>query len=77
MPIDEMTGSVLGGVMRFIVWLFMDIFIETILQGTGYWILRWVRPGRTASDSACTVVGLVFWIVLALVAFGCYRASVG
>jgi hypothetical protein len=75
MPIDEVTGSVVGGILRLVAWLFFDVFIEIVIQGTGYRILRWVRPEKTPSDAACTLVGLVFWLAIATATFAVVRAT--
>ncbi|MCF7752186.1 hypothetical protein KQ945_15600 [Bacillus subtilis subsp. subtilis] len=74
MPIDEIAGGVLGGLLRFIAWLFFELFIETFLQGTGYRILSWLRPKKAPSDTACTAVGLLFWVAVALIVFAVFRA---
>ncbi|MEG2804803.1 hypothetical protein [Stenotrophomonas sp.] len=75
MPVDEIAGSLLGGFFRFVAWLVVEFFIETILRGSGYWILRVLRPHHEASDTACTIVGLLAWAAIAVAVVLVIRAG--
>lgn len=75
MPVDEIAGSLLGGLFRFLAWLVVEFFVETILRGSGYWILRVLRPRHEASDTACTVVGLLAWAAIGVAAVVVIRAG--
>ncbi|WP_454831313.1 hypothetical protein [Pseudoxanthomonas wuyuanensis] len=62
MPIGDIAGEVLGGVGRFMGRIFFEVVFEFIIQGTGYMLLRLLRPKSEPSDTACAIVGLLFWI---------------
>lgn len=70
MPLDDIAGSLLGGVFRLFAWIFVDIFFEAIIKGTGHIVLVTLRPKNEPSEFACTVVGLLVWaVVVAAVVF--------
>ncbi|MDR2710909.1 MAG: hypothetical protein LBB65_06245 [Burkholderiales bacterium] len=59
--IGDILGEVLGGVFRFIGRIFVELFFETLVQDTGFILLRLFRRKSASSDTACTIVGLLFW----------------
>lgn len=61
MPLDDIAGSLLGGLFRFVIYVFVDIFFEAIIKGTGHIVLVTLRPNKEPSEAACAVVGLLFW----------------
>ncbi|MCW4453686.1 hypothetical protein OK348_02610 [Flavobacterium sp. MXW15] len=75
MPIGDIAGDALGGLFRFLGRLFVEIFFEFIIQGTGHVLLRIGRPRHEPSDTACAVAGLLFWAMVAVGAYGFYRAT--
>ncbi len=64
MPMDDIAGSLLGGLFRFVIYVFVDIFFEAIIKGTGHIVLVTLRPNKEPSETACAVVGLLFWAAL-------------
>lgn len=44
--------------------LFAGILYALVVQGLGVLILRVLRPGRTPSETACTVVGWCAFLVM-------------
>ncbi|WP_312316123.1 hypothetical protein [Stenotrophomonas sp.] len=64
MPLDDIAGSLLGGLFRFVIYVFVDIFFEAIIKGTGHVVLVTLRPKKEPSETACAVVGLLFWVAL-------------
>lgn len=68
MPLDDIAGSLLGGLFRFVIYVFVDIFFEAIIKGTGHFVLVTLRPRKEPSEAACAVVGLLFWAGLVAVA---------
>lgn len=68
MPLDDIAGSLLGGLFRFVIYVFVDIFFEAIIKGTGHVVLVTLRPKKEPSEGACAVVGLLVWAGLLLIA---------
>lgn len=64
MPLDDIAGSLLGGLFRFVIYVFVDIFFEAIIKGTGHIVLVTLRPNKEPSETACAAVGLLFWAAL-------------
>jgi hypothetical protein len=44
MPVGEIAGEALGGFVRVVGRILFEIFFEIIIQGTGYVLVRTVRP---------------------------------
>lgn len=61
MPIGEIVGETLGGVLRFAGRILFEILFEVIIQGTGYVLIRIFRPNAVPGDVSIAVVGLIFW----------------
>ena len=62
MPIGDIAGEALGGIARVVGRILFEIVFEFIIQGTGYVLLRLFRPKSEPSDTACAIVGLLFWV---------------
>ena len=75
MPIGEIAGEALGGVFRVVGRFVFEIFFELVIQGTGYVLIRTARPAYEPSDTACAVVGLLFWSAIGVGAYLLYRAA--
>jgi len=73
MPIGEIAGEALGGLLRVVGRLLFEVVFELMIQGTGYWLLRRTRPSYEPGDAASAVAGLLFWGVIAVVGFWLYR----
>jgi hypothetical protein len=65
MPIGDIASEALGGIARVIGRIIVELLFEVIIQGTGYVLLRIFRPRAEPSDTACAVVGLLFWVGVA------------
>lgn len=75
MPLDDIAGSLLGGVFRFLGWILVELFFETIIKGTGHIVLVTLRPNKEPSETACSVVGLLVWAALVVAAVFALRAA--
>jgi hypothetical protein len=75
MPVEEIAGSLLGGIARFLAWMFVDLLFHTIILGTGYMVMSVLAPKKEPSETACAIAGLIAWILIALTVFGLYRAT--
>lgn len=76
MPLGDIAGEALGGVLRFIGRLLFEVVVEVLIQGTGHVILRTVRPKSEPGETACTLVGLVFWATVIVLGWFLYRQSI-
>ena len=75
MPVGEIAGEALGAVFRVAGRLVLEIFFELIIQGTGYAILRVIRPDRQPSDRSAAIVGVVFWVAMGAGGYLLYQAA--
>jgi hypothetical protein len=75
MPIGEIAGEVLGGTLRVVGRILFEVFFELIIKGTGYALVRLVRPKEEPGETTCAVVGLFFWCAVGIGSYFVYRAS--
>ncbi|MBB3922808.1 MULTISPECIES: hypothetical protein [Xanthomonas] len=75
MPLGEIAGEALGGIVRVVGRILFEVFFELTIQGTGYILVRTVRPEAEPDDTICTVVGLLFWVVVGVGGYFVYRAT--
>ena len=75
MPLGEIAGEALGGIVRVVGRILFEVFFEFIIQGTGYVLVRTVRPKTEPDDTVCTVVGLLFWVVVGIGGYFTYRTT--
>ena len=75
MPIGEIAGEALGGIIRVAGRLVLEIFFELIIQGTGYALIRTLKPAHQPTDRACAIVGLAFWAAVGFGSYLLYRAA--
>ena len=52
--------------------IFIDIFVETILQGIGYLVQRYLFLRKSPSDTTCLVTGFAVLGLVVLVAINLY-----
>jgi len=68
MPLDEIAGSAIGAIARFIGYLFVEIVFEFMVKGPGYIIVKYaVYGGRkdVSPDSGLVLfIGVLFWVIL-------------
>jgi hypothetical protein len=43
--------------------LFVDAILDTLMWGTGAFVLKVIRPDRPVNKIAATVLGLIIWLV--------------
>ena len=61
MPLGEIAGEALGGVIRFVGRMLFELVFELLIQGSGHVVLKTIRPRREPSEVGSTVVGLLVW----------------
>ncbi len=62
--VAELAGHIIVGIGRVISYIFVHIFIELIIQGTGYLITKPFRKKSSIEDSISAIVGLLFYIIV-------------
>ena len=70
MPVGEIAGEALGGLVRFVGRLFVELVFELLIQGTGYAIMKALRPHREPGDTESAVVDLLVWVAIAAAGIG-------
>ena len=75
MPLGDIAGETLGGIVRVVGRILFEIFFEIIIQGTGYVLVRTVRPKTAPDDTICAVVGLLFWVFVGVGGYFVYHAT--
>jgi hypothetical protein len=76
MPLGDIAGEVIGGILRFIAQIIVEIFFEILIKGPGYLIVRIFRPRESidADGAAVILVGVCFWVVVLLGGYFAYTA---
>jgi hypothetical protein len=73
MPVGDIAGEALGGIVRFIGRLFVELVFELLIQGTGHVVLKTLRPHREPGDTESALVGLLVWAAVAAGGFWLYH----
>jgi len=69
MPIGEVAVELLGGAVRVVVHVFIEIVLEILIRGPGYLICRMLHKDIDTESGWVILAGLLLW---AFVAFGGY-----
>ena len=71
MPLGEIASGLFELIGRFIGHIFLDVFFEIVIQGTGYLIVRYVfflNQREVDPDGLlATITGLLFWVSIAII----------
>ena len=73
MPLAEIAGELLGGAIRVAASFLSDVFFELLLKGTGYALIRSPRAKSDPGETACAIVGILFWAGVASLGWLAYR----
>ncbi len=74
MPLDDLAEGFLRGLFRFLVNIFVEVVIEILIKGPGYFIVKSCSHRAPDSDSLRVVlVGVLFWILVGLGCFSLYH----
>lgn len=77
MPIGEIAGEVLGGIIRFVASFLFEVFFEILIKGTGYGAIRFVRPRAEPGERSCAWAGIALWAVVIVLGILVYRYIAG
>ena len=69
MPIGDAAGEFLGGVLRVIGNIVLEVVLEILIRGPGYLICRIFRNDINPDGGWVIVVGVAFWILVAASGF--------
>lgn len=72
MPIGDIAGELLGGVLRVIGNIVLEIVLEILIRGPGYLLCRIFKKDVNPEGGWVTVVGLAFWIFVSVGGFYTY-----
>jgi len=73
MPLGEIAGEALGGILRALGRILFEIFFLGIIQGTGYLLIRTVSPKSEPGEFSTAVVGVSFWSAVGVAGFWVYQ----
>lgn len=73
--IEEVAGGVFKVVARFLGYILLEIILELLLKGPGYFISKQFTKHDPDYDGVIVVfTGFMFWIVLGLSVYGIYSS---
>ena len=75
MPAGEIAGEAIGAVARIVGRLIVEVVFELLVRGTGYAVLRSLRPSREPGETASALVGLVVWAGVIAACVWLYHAA--
>jgi hypothetical protein len=78
MPLGDIAGSILGGILRIVAEIFVNVVLEILIKGPGHIILKRVvlrHREDVDSDSILVVLtGALFWLVIGGTAYWAYQS---
>jgi hypothetical protein len=69
----ELAGEVLGGVLRFIGSILLQVVFEILIRGVGYFICRPFKRKIHPDSITVGVVGIIFWVGVGGVVYAIHR----
>lgn len=72
MPIGDLAGELLGGVLRAIGSTIVEIVLEIAVRGPGYLICRQFKSDIDPEGGWVVVVGVMFWVILGVIGYFSY-----
>lgn len=76
MPLGEIAGEALGGLVRIVGQFFAEIVFEVLIKGTGYLIVRPFIPTVDPDGALVVTIGIAFWVSLGGLGLVLYRVLV-
>ena len=64
MPVVEIAGELIGGVLRFFGQIFAEIIFEFLIKGAGYTACRLVKKDANPDGVLVVFVGVFFWLLV-------------
>jgi hypothetical protein len=66
MPIGEIAMELLGGTIRVVSHIVIEIVLEILIRGPGYLICRMLRKGIDPESGWVVLAGVMFWMLMAI-----------
>jgi len=76
MPIEDITGHALSGLLRLLGYLVTDVFVEFIIKGPGYLLCRLFKREVDLDSGWVVFVGVIFWACIGGLAYGIHKFAV-
>ena len=73
MPISDIAGEVVGGVLRFVGNLILDFVPELVLRTPGYLLCKPFKKDIDPDGTLVVCVSLAFWLVIGIAAWLIYQ----
>jgi hypothetical protein len=73
MPIGEIASEVLGGILRFVAQIVLEVVFELLIKGPGYLLYGLFKKDASPDGALVAMVGMVFWACVAAGAWFAYR----
>ena len=73
MPIGEIAGEVLGGVLRIIGRALAEVVFEICIKGLGYLVCRPFSHSVNPDGALVAVVGLIAWLLILFALYFSYE----
>lgn len=72
MPIGDAAGELLGGMLRTIGSIIVEVILEIAIRGPGYLICRLAKRYIDPASGWVVVMGLAFWVVIGFLGYFAY-----
>lgn len=66
MPVGEIASEFLGGALRFIGNLLLEVVLEFLVRGPGYLLCKPFKKDVDPEGGLAAFVGIVFWVIVAV-----------
>jgi hypothetical protein len=73
MPLGEIAGEIVVGLLRFVAQFFFDVVLEVLVRGPGYFIGRIFSRYIDPDGLAVLFIGVMFWVAIGGCGYGLYR----
>jgi hypothetical protein len=61
MPLGEIASEVLGGLLRLVAQIFLEVVVEILIKGPGYVVCRFFSKNADPDGVSVIVTGILFW----------------
>ncbi len=72
MPIGDIAGELLGGALRAVGSVIVEVVLEIAIRGPGYLICRQFKSDIDPDGGWVVVVGVMFWVILGVIGYVSY-----
>lgn len=73
-PLDDLVEGIFRGFVRFLASVFVEVIMEILIKGPGYFIVKSCSNKAPEPDSLSVIlVGILFWLLTAIGCFSLYH----